>query len=163
MTIFNSFRITNGLFVKGQYRPIFMVIINIILSLILVKPFGLDGVLVATIIARILTEVWFEPYLIYKYIFEKKLSDYWKRFFKYMFTTIFVCILSSIIINFITIENAILKLLINGGITIVLTCIAIYLIYHQKDEFNYFMQLTKFYIKKISKKVRGERKVECSK
>lgn len=149
MTIFNSFRITNGLFAKGQYRPIAMVIINIILSIILVKPLGINGVLLATIIARLVTEVWFDPYLIYKYVFNQKLKGYWYLIIKYTLTTLGVCLVSKWITNKIVIENLILALIVKGFVTFVIAGITIYIIYHKTEQFEYFKKLIQNCIKKI--------------
>ncbi len=73
---FQTFRDANGLFVQGKYRPLIMSVINILLSLILVKPLGLAGVLISTPISRLATQVWFDPYIVYKYVFKRSPKGY---------------------------------------------------------------------------------------
>ena len=71
-----TFRSTLGLFVQGKYRSIIVGISNIILSLILVKPLGVFGVLVATTITRVCITLWYDPYIIYKHGFKENVMNY---------------------------------------------------------------------------------------
>ncbi|MBO5136212.1 MAG: sugar translocase [Clostridia bacterium] len=61
-----NYRQTMGLFVYGKIRPIISAVINIIASVALGKRFGLEGILWGTIIARATTNVWFDPYIVFK-------------------------------------------------------------------------------------------------
>lgn len=61
-----NYRQTMGLFVYGKMRPIISAVINIVASVILGKKFGLEGILWGTIIARSTTNVWFDPYIVFK-------------------------------------------------------------------------------------------------
>ena len=149
MTTFNSFRISNGLFVQGQYRPVAMVILNIVLSLILVKPLGINGVLIATIVARLGTEAWFDPYLIYKKVFKRSFKEYLKYYSKYTITTIIIWIILIIISNYINVGSLFLEILIKAIITLCVSTLIIILIYNKTDEFKYFKSIFKTYTKKL--------------
>ena len=70
-----TFRNANGLFVQGKWRPMVMAIMNIVLSLLLVNRFGITGVLLGTIISRLLTQTWFDPLILYKYAFNRSLKS----------------------------------------------------------------------------------------
>ena len=61
-----NYRQTMGLFVYGKMRPVISAVINIGASIILGQKFGLVGVLWGTIIARGTTNVWFDPYIVFK-------------------------------------------------------------------------------------------------
>lgn len=65
--------------------------INLILSLILVKRFGVSGVLFATYIASLLTSFWYYPYYIYNKVFG---GEYKKHYLKYYLKYILAYILS---------------------------------------------------------------------
>lgn len=71
------FRETIGNFHKDRFKGIAEAIINVVASLLLVKPLGIAGVLLGTIISCVLTSLWVDPYMIYKYHFKKPL---WKHF-----------------------------------------------------------------------------------
>ncbi len=85
-----NYRQTMGLFVYGKYRPIISAAINLVTSIILGKYLGLEGILLGTIIARLATNVWFDPYLIFKIGFKKSPSiyywDYCFKFFVFLLT-----------------------------------------------------------------------------
>ncbi len=78
-----SFRTANGLFVKGQYRPLFTAIINVVLSLIFIRRFGIFGTIFATIIARLVTQ-WYDPYLLFKHIFCEPFTKFYVKYWCYI-------------------------------------------------------------------------------
>lgn len=71
-----TFRSTKGLFVYGRFRPFVTGLINIIVSIVLGREFGLNGVLLGTTISRVATNSWFDPYIIFKKGFNKSPNKY---------------------------------------------------------------------------------------
>ena len=69
-------RTTMGLFKETKVMAMVEALINLILSLILVHSMGLEGVLLATVIAFLLTNFWYYPYLIYKKLFNEGIFNY---------------------------------------------------------------------------------------
>lgn len=90
-----SFRTSNGLFVEGRLRPVCMLVINIVLSVVLARwlggsygaEWGIIGVKLATIISSLLTLQWFDPWLVYRRVFRRPVSDYFKTFLCYTLVT----------------------------------------------------------------------------
>lgn len=90
-----TFRNTNGLFVQGKYRPVVMVVINIVLSVLGAYYWKERGdaamaiifVKLATSAAQLVTVQWFDPWLIYKNVFKKPFFGYLKRFALYFLFT----------------------------------------------------------------------------
>ena len=80
-----TFKNAKGLYWQNKYMPIYESIINLVSSIIFVKMFGVAGVLLGTILSSLLTCVWIEPYVLYKYGFEKSPLQYAKKYIKYMF------------------------------------------------------------------------------
>lgn len=78
-----GFRNGNALFVEGKYRPAVMVAINILLSVLLAKELGIFGVLLATVISRLCTHVWYDPWLIYRRVFKRPFGGYLARLLLY--------------------------------------------------------------------------------
>ena len=85
------YRETIGIFDKVKYVMLMAAIINIVLSVILGKMIGLPGIIIATAIARILTNVWYEPRLLFRLKFEKPVKIYWTIQSKYIVITM-MCI-----------------------------------------------------------------------
>ena len=59
-----------GLYRKTKYVMLAAAVINIVLSIVMGYMFGLAGILFASIIAMLLTYLWYEPVILYKECFE---------------------------------------------------------------------------------------------
>jgi len=123
-----TFRTTLGLFVKGKSVPVFTAIINIILSILLGKMMGVSGVFLATAISRLVTNIWFDPYLIHKYELNTPMNKFFKKYIIYMFTFLMNYIICYVITSFIGggIINFILKMIIVCIIPNLTVCIMFY-------------------------------------
>ena len=78
-----AFRTTAGLFVYGKYVPLACTILNIILNIILGMKFQLVGILMASVISRMLTFEIIDPVLIFKRVFEKSSFEYFVKYVLY--------------------------------------------------------------------------------
>lgn len=72
-----AMRTTLGLFTHGKYRPVFTAIINIGASIVLAQWLGLVGVLLGTTIARLSTNVWFDPLVVYRHGLKRPVGRYY--------------------------------------------------------------------------------------
>lgn len=70
---------TMGLFNERKSAMVVNAVLNIVLSVVLAKPFGMAGILGATAIARVVTIAWWEPYILFKKKFKRPLGDYFKQ------------------------------------------------------------------------------------
>ncbi|WP_148335209.1 lipopolysaccharide biosynthesis protein [Bacillus massilioanorexius] len=82
------YRETLGLFNQIKYIMLCAAIVNLILSIVLGSYWGLAGIIISTAFARMLTNVWVEPRLLFHKTFEQPVSQYWNRQIKYFITTI---------------------------------------------------------------------------
>lgn len=73
------FREANGLFKKVKYLLIATSVANIVLSILLGRIWGMAGILLATSVARIVTQVWYEPKILYSIVFKVSQKSYWLR------------------------------------------------------------------------------------
>lgn len=80
------FREAMGLFWNDRYKAVAESIINLVVSLLLVKPFGVAGIIGGTIISSLSTCVWVEPYIFMKYGIRedwgRKLKAYFAEYLK---------------------------------------------------------------------------------
>lgn len=76
-----TFRDTTGMFKVGKYRPIIAAGINISVSILLAGKMGIAGVLLGTVISRLCTYFWYDPYILYKVVFHKPVN---RHFLKYV-------------------------------------------------------------------------------
>lgn len=118
------FKDATGTFYNDRYVPILEGIVNIIISILFVKMFGIFGIILATIITNLLICYIFEPIIIYKYAFKMKSSKFIFKNYFYTFIFIFVITLFDKF-NIINKTGDIMNLFLNGIFSI---CISIILI-----------------------------------
>lgn len=130
------FRDTTGLFKQTKYVFLVTAMLNLILSIALGNIWGLFGILIATTIARLLTNCWFEPYLLYKSYFDVPPSKYFLE--KIIDTILFILIALimygvKISLNEYTTVNFVIKMIL----CIILPNAAFLLLFRKKEEFKY--------------------------
>ncbi len=140
-----TYKSTFGFFKQGQYLVILTAIINLILSFILGKELGLLGILIATALARLITNAWYDPYIVIKLGLHKSPMEYLKKYLLYLviLTTSFLII--SFISNYLTFNQH-----VNFGYKLILCLIVpnlfIYLCFKSSQEFRYFKLVLYFII-----------------
>ncbi len=106
----------SGTFTQDRYRPIFEGILNIILSILFVKIFGVTGVIIATIITNLLICHTVEPYVMFKNALNESPKKYYIK--NYMCIGVFVLLLTIVHLVNINLENQYLNFLVNGFISV---------------------------------------------
>ena len=97
-TALNTFRDTAGLFTQGKYRSLVSASFNLVFSLLLVRPLGVSGVVIGTILSRILVSSWYDSFILYKHLFKKSFAPYIKKLILY----ILIVFLNASILDWIT-------------------------------------------------------------
>lgn len=97
-----TFRDTTGLFKDAKNDTILLAITNIILSFIMGKICGIFGILLATVISRLLITSWHQPYLLYKKVFKRGYSKFILKQLSYVGIVLISSIPSVLINQFIT-------------------------------------------------------------
>ncbi len=136
-SVTNSFRNAYGLFWIAKYRPIIMVIINIVISVVLVQFIGIEGVLIGTLISRLLTTAWLDPYIVHKYGFEISPKSYYVDYLKYLVIFTAISIILNYFVSMIAINNIFILILIAILVVISVNVILV-LLFFKTSEFNYF-------------------------
>jgi len=83
-----------GLFQQAKYKPLAGSAINLTASVLLVKHFGTEGVVVGTILSSLLTYIWIDPIIIFRYAFQKKATEYYKKNIVYFMLMTASCLIS---------------------------------------------------------------------
>ncbi len=149
LTTASIYRDTTGMFKETRYVLIIAAAINLVLSVILGRNYGLFGILLATAIARLLTNMWYEPFILFKAYFKKSPILYFKRQAFYWVIAVACCLstyLLSSAIHTISVANLILKL----ALCMVVPNIIILALFVRTKEFEYIYQQI---IKKILDKI----------
>ncbi len=72
-----TFRDSMGLFLHAKYRPLVGAVINLVLSVVLVKPLGITGIILGTVIANLTTYFWLDPKIVFNKGFHRSSSIYY--------------------------------------------------------------------------------------
>jgi len=144
------FRNAMGLFWNDRYKPLFEAAVNLVASVILAVKYGIIGVFVGTLISTLTTCFWIEPWILYKYGFNKKVIEYFKMFFGYFIVTFFIIVLTYALSNMPTVDS-LLKFIIKALISLSVPNMIFILLYHRSEEFLYIKGLVKNYAKKNSR------------
>lgn len=110
-----TFREGTGMYRQIRYIMFATAIVNIVLSIVMGKIWGVGGILLATSIAKFTTCYWYEPRLLYKNFFKIKASKYYCDYFANVLLTIgcgILCYLPISMIKSISVRGWILKCIV---------------------------------------------------
>lgn len=151
-----AFKNTMGLFRPGRYLLILTAVINLAASICLGNIFGIFGILLATAIARVLTNTWYDPYVVFKYGLKMDTKIYFYAYFKYALLIIFAGTLCYFVCAKIDINpfvNVIFKSILCSAIANLVFWIA----FRKSESYNYLrgkiVDIAKRAMKKIFRAV----------
>ena len=146
-----------GLFRQGRYLLLLTAAINLVTSIWLGTYWGLFGILVATAVARLCTNTWYDPYKVFKHGFGASVLPYYRRRLSYLMILTATGALSYYLAN-----------LVNGSLLFtviykfIVCCIVpnavFYALFHKKSEFKYYIELLHILRVKIITFLRGKLK-----
>lgn len=138
------FRSTLGLFKQGKFRPILVAILNIVLSIILGRLWGVFGVLFATFLSRAAISLWYDPLILHRYGFEVSCKPFFARYFRR------VLLLTAVLIAMLTIRHVVLSsatTVLRFAVMTIVTAIVpnaiFWLAYRRCEEYAYFRGIVK--------------------
>jgi len=145
---YTVFKDSAGIWIEDKYIPILQIVLNIVFSIILLKICGLAGVFLGTMISRLVLWFYSYPKFVYKKLFNRSYIEYYKEILKSIIVFSIIIIITYLITNIIVINSSIIKLLVNTVICLVIPNLILYLLFRNKDEFKYYINLFKYFRKK---------------
>ena len=145
-----AYKNTMGLFRYGQYLLLVTGAINLVLDFVFGYQWGMFGIFLASAVSRILTNVWYDPYAVYKYGLKMNPINYFKKYLQYALTlsfTTLVCYLMCNLFTFNIFINVILKLIVCSLVPNVM----FFIFYHNTNEGKYLVSATKRIINRVLK------------
>lgn len=94
--IYQFYRITltykdaAGIWWEDRFRPYAAMLVNMICNVILVQFIGLQGVILSTVFSLLISVPW-ATHTVFKYIFHRSSTDYYKKMFIHILFTVAVC------------------------------------------------------------------------
>jgi len=143
-----------GIYWNGKTKPIWEVVVNLVVSLLLVKIIGLPGIFLGTIITILVVDLPMEPYLAFKYVLKGGLMKYYIKYIIYLIVaalmfaaTYFTC---SLVPMF---GKGVGTFILRAIVAIIVTNLLIIITMFKTKEFQYVKDLAKKYAKAFAKKL----------
>jgi O-antigen/teichoic acid export membrane protein len=146
------FREAEGFFWQGKLRPLAQTIVNLVSSVVLVKLTGhISSVFWGTVIGRLTTLFWFDPYVVHKYGFHKPLSPYFLRYGMYTLVFLFSCTVTYCLAHIINI-SPIINLFLMTLICVIVPNAVFLACFYKTPEFKYVRTAARALIRKLKRK-----------
>ena len=137
----NNFVYSAGLFMRDRVRPLIESAINLIVSIVLAKQYGIIGVFIGTCVSGLLTYYWREPYLLFKHHLCRSSLGYWWIQAKWFLLTVGLC--AGMYWLFSLLPGGFGWLLLRFVLAAVLPNAVITLLCMRSDEFHYLTDYLK--------------------
>lgn len=126
-----------GICHENRFVPLIEASINIIVSIIMLKYFGIIGVILGTIVSTFVLYFYSFPKYIYSPLFNKQKINYIKEFISLTIVAISNFIINFIINEFIVINNLYISFVVHTSVCILITMIFYYLVFKRDEYFLY--------------------------
>lgn len=146
-----------GLFWNDRFKPIAEVAVNLAASLLLVRRFGLAGVLWGTLISTVAVPLWVEPLVVYRHGLKLSPIRYFARYALYLGVTVaagcicfFLCRLT---------PDSLFGFALKCTICLTTPNLLYWLVYRRTEEYGYSRDLAVRMFGKVIKKLRKEERL----
>lgn len=154
---YGSFKNAAGIFYEDRFVPIIESIINIIVSIILVKKIGLPGVFIGTIVSGLVLWLYSYPILVYKKIFNRNYLQYLKETIGYIIAFLTILVITNYISSKIIVDSVFITLIVRFLICLIIPNLIIFIVFGRTSNFRYFLTASNALLKKIKKKILNKR------
>lgn len=139
----------DGLFKHFKYVPLVSAALNLILSVILGKLYGLIGILLATTISQLFTNAWYFPYIVCKYSLKESPLFYVRSYLRGVLFVLFTaCLVKYLLLPIFNITNDYVAFVCSVFLSLVVGGVVYVVVTSKTEEFRYYKQLVFSLIKK---------------
>lgn len=146
VNVSGTFMDVTKLFIRTRYIPWIMAIINVVTSIIGAKYMGLTGVFIGTVLSYALTQLWINPYMLYKYKFKESFGKYILFFIRCIIPILFAGTVTYIACAYCNIF--VIKMLI----CILLPNIILVVLFLNIKEFKYVLNIVQIWLENVRKR-----------
>lgn len=136
-----TFKDAAGIYYEDRYVPIVEAIINIVLSIIFLKAFGLVGVFLGTVFSGFILHFYSYPKYIYIKIFKRSYKQYFKETVGYISIFAIVAIFTYGLASIFRVSNIFAEIVKNVIISVTIPNIFFVILFRKKEEYKYFKNL----------------------
>lgn len=147
--VIGTFKYALGIFWDDKYCTFIRAIINIALSVILVKKLGILGVFIGTLISDILTTFWYQPLILFKKGFNISVKNYFRDFIIFTIIILLQITVSIFIISFISISSLLFLIIIEIFVGILISMGSIFIFFRKSENYLYVKSILLHLIRKV--------------
>lgn len=140
---YGAFKEAAGIFYEDRFVPIIESLLNIVLSIIFVKKFGLMGVFMGTIGSGLVLWCYSYPKYVYNKLFGGKIYDYIKETIYYFIIFILIAGFTYSLAILISFDNVYLQFISNVLIALIVPNVIMLLLFSKDESFKYFINMLK--------------------
>ena len=134
--LLNVYKDAGGIWHEDRFRPLVTACANLGLNLLMVRIWGIYGVLLSTVLSMLLVGMPWLFHNLFTTLFEKKwFSSYLKKVLLYSAISIVICILTTVTCNFISLGKW-STLLLRLIICLIIPNVSFFVIYHKTEEYK---------------------------
>ena len=133
------FKDSFGLFVYGQYMTLATALLNIGFSILLGLKWGIFGILLATAVSRLLTNIWYDPWMLFKHGFNRSVIPFYFESVGYFVLLIAVGLITYKVAGLVTVTGWI-SLFKKFLITLALPNVIYLLLFFKTKRFGYVLE-----------------------
>ncbi|MBR1884232.1 MAG: oligosaccharide flippase family protein [Clostridia bacterium] len=137
-----------GLWWEGKYRALAETLLNIVLNVILGKLFGVNGIILGTLISLLLINFGYGSTIVFKHYFKDiGYKEYFMKHLLYFGVTLAICVIMYFVTGFINI-NMYVDFIIIGILCIIVPNVFYYLVYRKYYLFKESVEFAKKIVKR---------------
>lgn len=141
MAPIDTVKSSSGIYYPDRYVPAISALVNLIISVILVKRLGIIGVLLGTVASNLLFSFWIKPIIVYKYVFKAPVFDYFRIICKKTVIVILAAIITTLICRLINLNNSLIEFICKGIVCTIIPNGIFLLTSYKSQEFDYLYSI----------------------
>lgn len=131
-----------GLFAKDKIRPFIEATLNLLISIVLAKTYGIAGVFIGTIVSTLLTSWWREPYILFRFLFKRSIWEYWKIYGEFTLCTLAISGGLRYLKYCFTLNKITLGFVFGEGLTaLIISNLLLYVIMRKNEEVKMLLEM----------------------
>lgn len=138
-TAYHNARIAKGNFNKDKGWALAQAIVNLAVSIVCAKQFGLVGIYIGTVASRMVYVI-FRPYSTYEFLFWEKPIEYYKKLIKYFCEVIIAALITKWIVNYILSDVTVISFILAVFIVAVIPNLIFLILNCKSEEFKSWSQ-----------------------
>lgn len=147
-SVSGTFILTCNQFQKSKFKTLIMALLNLFMSLMLVRTYGLVGVFIGTLISYVFIDFWYDAVILYRFVFQRNLREYYFVIMKHFFVVFLVAVVTVFLSDLM--ESFAFKVLV----CLIVPNLIMFIVYSKTKEFLYLRTtfLSLFKLKSLLKK-----------